>query len=268
MNVQTIIGGKMKITSIQRDISLKQGFPAAFHEGKFKENYGASVYKNKRGLNANNSGDFTSKSEVAAISFNGVGSKIAKSGWFNWLLVKTQEHNVPMNAFIALILAGVLRPIATISLPGKKDKEDKMYASGHAIASGVVGFLFSTIVTAPLDDTIKKIKNDPAKYAAKSLAKLKKEAHEGATEASRNMAARAVNSLETCLKNIPDWIIAVPRAMLTIALIPPILKYVFGLEKKKKPENAVPADTLANVNLPQSNGNKLSIEDFGKGGTK
>ena len=37
------------------------------------------------------------------------------------------------------------------------------------------------------------------------------------------------------VKNIPDWVIGVPRAMLTIALIPPILKYVFGLEKKKKP---------------------------------
>ena len=41
-------------------------------------------------------------------------------------------------------------------------------------------------------------------------------------------------ALNTFVKNIPDWVIGVPRAMLTIALIPPILKYVFGLEKKKK----------------------------------
>ena len=41
------------------------------------------------------------------------------------------------------------------------------------------------------------------------------------------------NSLDIFAKNIPDWIIAVPRSILTIALIPPILKYVFGVEKKK-----------------------------------
>ena len=42
------------------------------------------------------------------------------------------------------------------------------------------------------------------------------------------------------MRNIPEWIICVPRAMLTIALIPLILKYVFGLSKtpKNKPAEA------------------------------
>jgi hypothetical protein len=36
---------------------------------------------------------------------------------------------------------------------------------------------------------------------------------------------------------IPDTLVlGIPKAMLTIALIPPILKHVFGLEKGKKKE--------------------------------
>ena len=41
-------------------------------------------------------------------------------------------------------------------------------------------------------------------------------------------------------KNVPDWFIAIPRAALTIALIPPILKYVFGIEKKKSASQPKP----------------------------
>ena len=47
-----------------------------------------------------------------------------------------------------------------MSLPGKKDKDDKIYASGHAIASGIIGFVFSSIVMSPLDAASKKIKEE------------------------------------------------------------------------------------------------------------
>ena len=40
--------------------------------------------------------------------------------------------------------------------------------------------------------------------------------------------------INTTMHNISEWGIAIPRAMLTIALIPPILKYVFHVEKKNK----------------------------------
>lgn len=158
--------------------------------------------------------------------------------------------------------------MAIMSLPGKKDKDDKIYASGHSMASGVIGFAFSTLVTAPLDDAISKLKKDPAKFSAKYLADLKNKAKNGATEFEKNVARRTVESLETCLKNVPDWIIAVPRAMLTIALIPPILKYVFGVEKKKKAPQAPVQEIKPEINTQMNMMNKTSIEEFGKGGLK
>lgn len=260
----------MKITSVQRDMALKQGsFKVLSDSQTFKENTGAGAHGHKRGINANNSGNLTDKSEVAAINFQGnLGTKIGKSNSFNWILTQVDKHNVSASAFIALILAGILRPMAIMSLPGKKDKDDKIYASGHSMASGVIGFAFSTLVTAPLDDAISKLKKDPTKFSAKYLADLKNKAKNGATEFEKNVARRTVESLETCLKNVPDWIIAVPRAMLTIALIPPILKYVFGVEKKKKAPQAPVQEIKPEINTQMNMMNKTSIEEFGKGGLK
>lgn len=175
-------------------------------------------------------------------------------------------HNIGCSALMSLILAGALRPATIMALPGKKDKEDKIYASGHSIASGIIGFGFSTLLTTPLDIAVKKLFEDAKeklpipkegipKGAKRSdytkfnmgilnkkylrLAELKKMAAEATTEAEKKAIKQQINALELSMKNIAEWVIAVPRAMLTIALIPLVLKYVFGLEKKKKP--AAPA---------------------------
>ena len=131
----------------------------------------------------------------------------------------------------------------------KKDKEDKIYASGHSLASAILGFVASTIITSPLDTAIQKLFRDPEKFGSKKLTKMKRIYSDLEKRADlRNSAGEIVNrksrelfkamnkhknSLDILSKNIPDWIIAVPRSILTIALIPPILKYVFGVEKKK-----------------------------------
>ena len=59
------------------------------------------------------------------------------------------------------------------------------------------------------------------------------------TKNEKRALKNQINVLELQMKNITDWVIAIPRSMLTIALIPPILKYVFGLEKKKSDNTKV-----------------------------
>ncbi|MFQ8625703.1 MAG: hypothetical protein ACLSA2_04100 [Candidatus Gastranaerophilaceae bacterium] len=59
----------MKVNSIQRDMSLKQGSLTLHSEPQnFREKNSAGVYKNNdnRGYNAAYSGSFTGKSEAAA----------------------------------------------------------------------------------------------------------------------------------------------------------------------------------------------------------
>lgn len=229
----------MKINSIQRDIALKQGTSGFRSE---LSNYRGKEHVNicDRGYSANYCGSFTGKSE-AATSFL---DKILKSKWFNKLTPYTFLHNISASALAGLLMAGIMRPATIMSLSGKKDKEDNIYASGHAMASGIMGFLVSTAITSPFDESIKKVFDDKKfargkfKEIDEKIAKLsaEKEAKTISEEAKKELKilTNRRSALNTFVKNIPDWIIGVPRAMLTIALIPPILKYVFGLEKKKK----------------------------------
>ena len=231
------------------------------------------------------------KSVAAANSFMG---KTLKSGVFNWLTKFSGGHNIASSALIALFLAGLLRPAATVALPGKKDKDDKIYAAGHSMASAIVGFVFSTIITSPLDsgskfiieDARKMSKADFAKLSEAEIRKILEEEHgmsaediqkcldekkaesviaitfaQGLTiltektdkinDTSRHLKStnhapatqalgdqirsldKHIKAIDTTMHNVAEWAIAVPRAALTIALIPLILKYVFHLEKKK-----------------------------------
>ena len=122
-----------------------------------------------RGYNVNFSGSAPKKSEAAAKSLL---DKVFKTNAFKWLAGFAGDHNVAASALIALFLAGALRPAVTISLPGKKDTEDKIYAAGHSMASGIIGFAFSTLITTPIDSGIKYIFNDAKKMSKADYKKL------------------------------------------------------------------------------------------------
>ena len=271
----------MKISRLQRDITLNQGTSRLHSEPQNFREKTKGAYDNNRGYSANYNGSFTGKSE-AAVNVAKKGGIFA-SKWFNKFLTYTNDHNVATSALVALGLAGVMRPATILALPGKKDKEDKIYASGHSMASAILGFVASVIVTSPLDGAVKKIfgsdgylkdkdgniikdKDGKPRIFSKKLFELAEK--EKALEAKANArdaagkiidkAARAAYkgvkrhraALETLVKNIPDFVIAIPRSILTIALIPPILKYVFGVEKKKKPEQTEAPKDTNNMNTP------------------
>lgn len=294
---------------------------------------------NNRGYNASFSGSLPNESGAAAKTLM---EKIMSTGAFRWLTGFSGAHNVAAAALIGLFLAGGLRPAITISLPGKKDLEDKIYAAGHSMASGLIGFAFSTLITTPIDAGVKYIYDDSKNISIENYNELTKEElaeyirknnltpediagkmkndklseeyiisklkdSEGKNLKSIEMAAFVkdnkgvimpirklykevikkdkdgkeivvkkyqglnfiaehvdkihelqhklhletdmvkkgkllgeirnlenwVKGAETTMKNVSEWAIAIPRAMLTIALIPPILKYVFHVEKKK-----------------------------------
>lgn len=239
----------MKISSIQRDMTFNKG-RLGLHSDSYKEKYDEGLYN--EGYKQQYCGSFTGKSEAATSAIKKGG--ILTSRWFNKFLDYSFDHNIATSALVALGLAGVMRPATILALPGKKDKEDKIYASGHSIASAILGFVASVIVTSPFDSSIKKVFGHPDKYGSKKVSHIDKIAkqyekfvnqrgedgkilYRTARERFKKLISRRA-ALECLSKNIPDYIIAVPRAILTIALIPPILKYVFGVEKKKKPEPA------------------------------
>lgn len=193
-----------------------------------------------------NSGSFTSTSEAAALSFQGARfNKMLGSDRFANFLEYSDAHNQTANALVALVTAGMVRPTLTMAIPGMKDKKDKIYSAGQAVSSGFLGFGVTMALTKPLDDALKKVKDNPVKYNCTFLANMNtkikelEQAAKGATGKELKNLQNQKKTLDLLVKNIPEWAICVPRAMLTIALIPLILKYVFGLTKtpKNKPED-------------------------------
>ena len=228
-----------------------------------------------------NSGSFTDTSEAAALSFKGVPfNKLLGSDRFANFLEYTNAHNQTANAFVALITAGVIRSTLTLAIPGMKDPKDKIYSAGQAISSGGLGFVVTMGCTKPLDDALQKVQKDPEKYNCTFLVNMNKkikeleEAAKGATGKELKDLQKQKKTLDLLVKNIPEWVICVPRAMLTIALIPLILKYVFGLTKtpKNKPAevqqqaefNNLKAGKDINIFLANKNNNAKNVNFNGK----
>lgn len=236
------------------------------------------------------SGSFTGLNGAAAKS--SLGKKFSKfvSKSFDKMLTLCDEHTVIAQNLVALVLAAGFRPIAIMSLPGKKDKDDKIYASGHSIASGLIGFGFSSIVMFPLGKAVKKtketiknaadaielLKTNPQEYTKEQLDifnKLKKKFNISDIKDIENVDrikkfkntynvknltelehAKSFKLVTKMLDMAPDvFIFGIAKAMLTVALIPPILKYVFGIEKKAKAPQQVPAqnNTVPNTLKPE-----------------
>lgn len=261
---------KMKVNSIQRDISLKYGGSGLRSKNEFVHKCGVSMCENNTSINTGYCGSFTGKSEAAASFLD----KILKSSWFGRFTEYAEAHNIASSALIALILAGIMRPATIMTLPGDKDKDDKIYASGHAMASGIMGFVVSTIITSPFDESIRKV-FDEGKYQGPKLSALNKEIENLKNNTSRSISDNLKLTLlkakkytmKTFAKNLPEWIIAVPRAVMTIALIPPILKYVFGVEKKKTQDKPIENETAIQNNNDANFIEKPVFAAF-KGGVK
>lgn len=291
----------MKINAIKYDTTLKQG-SLTVHRGpqNLKEKERAGVCGKNNEDKTKFSGNFTGKSEVAASAIKNlkIKDKIFNSKAYNWLLTFAEAHNVAGSALMALFLAGAVRPATIMALPGKKDKEDKIYASGHSMASGIIGFAASTIITSPWDQGVtnimdnykahydKKIENVLAgkdinegvpelKYKFKLLDKkydrlieLNKMAADNVSKIEHKAILNQIDSMKLYMKNVTDWAIAIPRSILTIALIPPILKYVFGVQKKQKaaPEPTVqeqPKNTTKMTSRMEGFMNKLNSKADG-----
>jgi len=263
----------MKIYSLKQDNSLKQGYHSGYvRPANTKTEYTAGVCEeNNRGYSVAFSGSGASKktSEAAAKVFKDLGDKVSdkvfRSEKFKSLVEIFEEKTVVAQSLVALGVAGVLRPATNMAMSTKEDREDAMYAASHAIASAVIGFVVSSIVMAPFDKAFRKIKEDPKKYLQGLEETL------GVQEIGKRKLEKsgAYKNISKVAQMIPDTIVmGIPKAMMTIALIPPILKYVFGMEKK--PKNAKPQNSvMTSVNeYAKTFMDKKAFASFNKGGAQ
>lgn len=158
-------------------------------------------------------------------------------------LLIAEKNNVAFSASFALLLTCIFRPASIMMLPGgKKNNDDKKYAAAHSIASGFIGYVVAAAVSNPIADALKNVLDDPSKYIKNKDRATYLEASIKANRAANTWISRSV-----------DIAMAVPKALITIALIPIILKYIFGWEKQKHFNNQ--------VNLEQNNSKTADIEN-------
>lgn len=212
--------------SLSKDshITLSICHPKSQYSSKVANMRGRRVaYSAVNKINLNNCID-----KPANISFSGFSNvNIYKSKRFKDFLVFASESQVVFSALFALFLAGILRPATIMALPGKKkNKDDKKYASAHSIASGVIGLAVSTLIGTPISKAIKRIEMNPRKYIGDNFSYLGELKSDG-------LVGEGFKKATKCMNMIPEAIKGVPQAILTVALIPPILKHVFGYERKK-----------------------------------
>ena len=150
-------------------------------------------------------------------------------GLNNKLLLKTlefaSENNAIVSAGLTLGLSTLVRPVAIMKAP-KTDIGEKKIQAAKSIASGIIGFGFTSAIFTPISLALDKISSTPEQFLKNSTIKNLK----GGTETLAK--SKPFNFLKQILKFSPEVVTVIPKAILTAALIVPIGKMVF--EKKKE----------------------------------
>lgn len=151
----------------------------------------------------------------------------------NKLLLKglefASENNSVVTAGTTVVLASLVRPIAILSTPNSS-KKDKQIACSKSIASSLVGFGLTMAIFKPVSKAFDKVTKEPESYLkSDTIQKLK-------GNSKKLDLSPAYNFIKQSIKLSPEFIAIVPKAILTIALITPIMNLLF---EKTKTEQAV-----------------------------
>ena len=137
------------------------------------------------------------------------------------------EHGTTFVAATTLAMATGVRPIAINLTPDVK-KENKQYATTNSIASGLIKFGMVEAIALPIENAVKKIDKNPEKYLnEKTIKALQGSAKTLAESKNYKFATQAI-------KMGTGLVTAIPKAMLTVALIQPIMNHLFPKKKQEK----------------------------------
>ncbi len=127
------------------------------------------------------------------------------------------EHGTSFAAATSLLMSLGVRPLAIYSTPNV-EKENKQYACANSISSGLIKFAIIEAAALPVEYAVKKIDENPIKYLKKPFLSNSK-SYKFATQ---------------ILKLGTGFITAVPKSMLTVALIPVVMDKLFITKKEKE----------------------------------
>ena len=139
-------------------------------------------------------------------------------------LEKISEHGTSFAAGTSLVMALGVRPLAILSTPNT-EKENKQYASTNSICSGLIKFGLVEAIALPVENAVKKIDQNPQKYLKPSTIKNLQSSSE------KLIDSKSYNLATQILKLGTGFLTAVPKSMLTIALLPVLMDKIFHIKK-------------------------------------
>lgn len=143
-------------------------------------------------------------------------------------LEKVSEHGMSVGAGTSLIMSLAVRPLAINATPNV-EKENKQYAIANSVCSGIIKFGMVEALALPIENAVKKIDKRPRKYLQ---------------NASDDFIKSRGYKLGTQIMKLGTGLVtAVPKSMLTIALIPIIMDKLFNIQPfSAKKETTAPTD--------------------------
>ena len=176
-------------------------------------------------------------------------------------LLMVKENEALFENIITIVLAGLLKPICVLAMPGA-EKEDKQVAATKNFVAAVVGFVISTIILTPISKSVGKV--------TKNLHKYIKDPEYVKLIDPKNLDSEAADAFSTFYKKAADLVITPTKAAITIGLTPYLLDFLFKDRKKLKDEkDAIEVQGLYNkLQQMKLNENEQIFNKFAKGEIK
>lgn len=136
-------------------------------------------------------------------------------------LENISEHGTSFSAGTALLMSLTVRPAAIASTPDT-EKENKQYAIANSIGSGLMKFAMVEAVAIPVENAVKNIDANPEKFLKIS------------TIENLGKNSKSYKLITQVIKLGTGFFTAIPKSVLTIALIPIIMDNLFFRKKKQQ----------------------------------
>ena len=129
-------------------------------------------------------------------------------------LEKISEHGTSFAAGASLLMSIGVRTFSIYNTPDV-EKENKFYAMANSITSGLVKFGIVEAIALPIENAVTRIDKNASKYLKDSTLK------------NFNPNTRSYKFITQIIKLSTGLLTAIPKSMLTIALIPVVMNKVF-----------------------------------------
>lgn len=198
--------------------------------------------------------------------------KMGGAKWFSGVLDSVNKNEAFYEAVTALVVAGILKPVCVLAMPGAEMEDKQMSATKNAV-SAFIGFGLSNLILSPFSSGVNKVmksldSGNPTKYI-KDMNYVNALNNEELIELASGTKLKSTlkDSFKTTYKKLPDLGVSPMKAALTIAITPYVLNLLFGKDKKdknKKPADN-PMDKMTVMNLIRAENNKkTSSPSFGE----